>query len=150
MEQEHQHPPYGDALRTLAPQPPVAPPVRYQATSTAKHRVTKGRYLTSNDPRGYIPVYEYPIGDNWIMMDADDGYILWTAIWKALGNAKADIVKMLDNMPEIAPHIRRVRGGYLKIQGTWMKYDVALTLARRVAHSIAEDLIPVFGYLSHA
>ena len=36
----------------------------------------------------------------------------------------ADIVKMLDNMPEIAPHIRRVRGGYLKIQGTWMKYDV--------------------------
>jgi hypothetical protein len=36
----------------------------------------------------------------------------------------ADIVKMLDSMPEISPHIRRVRGGYLKIQGTWMKHEV--------------------------
>ncbi|KAF9505765.1 hypothetical protein BS47DRAFT_1306176, partial [Hydnum rufescens UP504] len=107
----------------------------------------QGRYLTSNDPRGYIPVWEYPVGDQWIMMDTDDGYVLWTAIWKALGNAKADIVKMLDTMPEISPHIRRVRGGYLKIQGTWMKHEIALDLARRVSYSIREDLIPIFGWV---
>ncbi|KAF8315810.1 DNA-binding domain of Mlu1-box binding protein MBP1, partial [Clavulina sp. PMI_390] len=101
---------------------------------------SSGRYLTSNDPRGYIPVYEYPIGDQWIMLDAEDGYVLWTAIWKALGNQKADVVRMLDNMPELTPYIRRVRGGYLKIQGTWMKYEVSL-----VAYNIREDLIPLFG-----
>ena len=89
-------------------------------------------------------------------MDIDDGYILWTGIWKgerprlpacsrlplhtALGNSKgapnlfsvapglpfsADIVKMIDSQPDLAPVIRRVRGGYLKIQGTWMPYEVS-------------------------
>lgn len=38
----------------------------------------------------------------------------------------ADVVRMLDSMPELSPHIRRVRGGYLKIQGTWMKYEVSV------------------------
>ncbi|KAF8339633.1 DNA-binding domain of Mlu1-box binding protein MBP1 [Cantharellus anzutake] len=98
---------------------------------TTKHRVTKGRYITSNDPRGYIPVYEYPLNNQWVMMDVDDGYVLWTGIWKALGNAKADIVKMIESQPELESQLRRVRGGYLKIQGTWMPYEVALRLARR-------------------
>lgn len=93
------------------------------------------------------------------MMDIDDGYILWTGIWKGtisslpfpsairltprpsswefkrpvdppcgscdadIGFA-ADIVKMIDSQPDLAPLIRRVRGGYLKIQGTWMPYEV--------------------------
>jgi len=78
-------------------------------------------------------------------MDIDDGYILWTGIWKALGNSKADIVKMIDSQPDLAPLIRRVRGGYLKIQGTWMPYEVALKLSRRVAWTIRDDLIPLFG-----
>lgn len=39
----------------------------------------------------------------------------------------ADIVKMIDSQPDLAPVIRRVRGGYLKIQGTWMPYEVSLT-----------------------
>jgi hypothetical protein len=30
------------------------------------------------------PVYEYPLNGQWIMMDADDGYILWTGIWKGV------------------------------------------------------------------
>jgi len=96
------------------------------------------------------------------MMDIDDGYILWTGIWKgssntlydknpnstrlyrsALGNSKglrsswkilpgfpdskflADIAKMIESQPNLAPLIRRVRGGYLKIQGTWMPYEVS-------------------------
>ena len=112
------------------------------------------------------PVYEYPLNGQWIMMDVDDGYILWTGIWKgdspfilwddsmhdcvipllylaALGNSKgspssgssygtwltpivcaADIVKMIESQPDLASQIRRVRGGYLKIQGTWMPYEV--------------------------
>ncbi|KAF9456447.1 hypothetical protein BDZ94DRAFT_1326981 [Collybia nuda] len=118
---------------------------RFRPYASPNHHVTKGRYITSNDPRGYIPVYEYPLNGQWIMMDIDDGYILWTGIWKALGNSKADIVKMIDSQPDLAPLIRRVRGGYLKIQGTWMPYEVALRLSRRVAWTIRDDLIPLFG-----
>ncbi|KAF8885872.1 hypothetical protein CPB84DRAFT_1733850 [Gymnopilus junonius] len=118
---------------------------RFRPYASPNHHVTKGRYITSNDPRGYIPVYEYPLNGQWIMMDIDDGYILWTGIWKALGNSKADIVKMIDSQPDLAPLIRRVRGGYLKIQGTWMPYEVALKLSRRVAWAIRDDLIPLFG-----
>ncbi|KAF8177125.1 hypothetical protein K438DRAFT_64027 [Mycena galopus ATCC 62051] len=132
-----------DTLQT--PQPPVGQGPRFRPFASSVHHVTKGRYITSNDPRGYIPVYEYPLNSQWIMMDIDDGYILWTGIWKALGNSKADIVKMIDSQPELAQVIRRVRGGYLKIQGTWMPYEVALRLARRVAWNIREDLIPLFG-----
>jgi hypothetical protein len=33
---------------------------------------------------GGSPVWEYPVGDQWIMMDTDDGYVLWTAIWKGM------------------------------------------------------------------
>ncbi|KAH6901270.1 hypothetical protein BKA70DRAFT_1310123 [Coprinopsis sp. MPI-PUGE-AT-0042] len=118
---------------------------RFRPYASPDHQVTKGRYITSNDPRGYIPVYEYPLNGQWIMMDIDDGYVLWTGIWKALGNSKADIVKMIDSQPDLAPLIRRVRGGYLKIQGTWMPYEVALKLSRRVAWPIRNDLIPLFG-----
>ncbi|KIY65563.1 hypothetical protein CYLTODRAFT_424236 [Cylindrobasidium torrendii FP15055 ss-10] len=120
-------------------------PARFQPYASSKHRVTKARYITSNDPRGYLPVYEYPLNNQWIMLDVDDGFVLWTGIWKALGHNKADIVKMVDAQPELQNRIRRVRGGYLKIQGTWMPYEVALRLARRVAWDIREDLVPLFG-----
>ncbi|KAK7691196.1 hypothetical protein QCA50_006299 [Cerrena zonata] len=118
---------------------------RYRPFASPNHHVTKGRYITSNDPRGYIPVYEYPLNGQWIMLDMDDGYVLWTGIWKALGNSKADIVKMIESQPDLAPKLRRVRGGYLKIQGTWMPYEIALKLARRVAWPIRYELIPLFG-----
>jgi len=32
---------------------------------------------------------------------------------------------MIDSQPDLASLIRRVRGGYLKIQGTWMPYEVS-------------------------
>jgi hypothetical protein len=71
----------------------------FRPYTSQNHNVTKGRYITSNDPRGYMyvlcdglpknifrhrhrPVYEYPLLGQWIMMDMDDGYILWTGIWK--------------------------------------------------------------------
>ena len=43
----------------------------------------------------------------------------------------ADIVKIIESQPDIASKLRRVRGGYLKIQGTWMPYEIALQLSRR-------------------
>ena len=83
-------------------------------------------------------------------MDMDDGYILWTGIWKALGNHKgessnnwkiiffiyllfpqADIVKMLESQPELATQLRRVRGGYLKIQG---QYSIVNSQANALPH----------------
>ncbi|KAG2116879.1 hypothetical protein BD769DRAFT_1485343 [Suillus cothurnatus] len=132
-----------DSMASSPSMPQQGP--RFRPYASPNHQVSKGRYITSNDPRGYIPVYEYPLNGQWIMMDIDDGYILWTGIWKALGNSKADIVKMIDSQPDLAPVIRRVRGGYLKIQGTWMPYEVALRLSRRVAWPIREDLVPLFG-----
>jgi len=45
----------------------------------------------------------------------------------------ADIVKMIDSQPDLAALIRRVRGGYLKIQGTWMPYEVSTSLVSVVA-----------------
>ncbi|KAH9847817.1 transcription regulator HTH, apses-type DNA-binding domain-containing protein [Lenzites betulinus] len=121
---------------------PLANGTRFRPHASPDHHVTKARYITSNDPRGYIPVYEYPLNGQWIMLDMDDGYVLWTGIWKA------DIVKIIDSQPELAAQLRRVRGGYLKIQGTWMPYDIALGLARRVAWPIRYELVPLFGYVS--
>ncbi|KIJ51084.1 hypothetical protein M422DRAFT_59070 [Sphaerobolus stellatus SS14] len=118
---------------------------RFTPFASSKHTVNRGRYSTSSDARGYIPVYEYPLNGHWIMVDSENGYVLWTGIWKALGNPKADILKLIDGQPELASQVRRIRGGYLKIQGTWMPYEVALRFARRVAWQIREDLIPLFG-----
>ncbi|CAE7100752.1 unnamed protein product [Rhizoctonia solani] len=123
-------------MAPLDPPASSSPQVLYM---TPNHRVTKARYVTSSDPRGYVPVYEYPLNGQWIMMDTDDGYVLWTGIWKA------DIVKILESQPDLASKLRRVRGGYLKMQGTWMARDVALELARRVAWNIRYDLVPLFG-----
>ncbi|KAI0280671.1 transcription regulator HTH, apses-type DNA-binding domain-containing protein, partial [Russula aff. rugulosa BPL654] len=126
---------------------PSASSPRFRPYASPNHHVIKSRYITSNDPRGYMsPCLRIPLNGQWIMMDVDDGYILWTGIWKALGNSKADIVKMIESQPDLASQIRRVRGGYLKIQGTWMPYEVALRLSRRVAWPIRHDLVPLFGY----
>ncbi|KAF8824693.1 hypothetical protein HHX47_DHR7000532 [Lentinula edodes] len=38
---------------------------------------------------------------------------------------------MIDSQPDLAPLIRRVRGGYLKIQGTWMPYEVVASAPGR-------------------
>lgn len=68
----------------------------------------------------FRPVYEYPLNGQWIMLDMDDGYVLWTGIWKgerffflgapgecfpeiafllfflALGNSKGSLLTSLD------------------------------------------------------
>ncbi|KAI8450902.1 hypothetical protein BY996DRAFT_6416940 [Phakopsora pachyrhizi] len=118
------------------------PPVRLYPS---QHRVSMTRYATSTDPRGYIPVFEYPLNGQYIMIDCETGMVHFTGIWKALGHTKADVVKLVESDPTIAPYLRKVRGGYLKIQGTWLPFETAQTLARRVAWQVRYDLIPLFG-----
>ncbi|KZT27232.1 DNA-binding domain of Mlu1-box binding protein MBP1, partial [Neolentinus lepideus HHB14362 ss-1] len=126
--------------------PPIsADTAKFRLYPSQSHQVNTARYITSNDARGYIPVYEYPLNGQWIMMDMDDGYILWTGIWKGAYCDAADIVKMVESQPDLASRIRRVRGGYLKIQGTWLPHEVAIQLSRRVAYPIRDDLVPFFG-----
>jgi hypothetical protein len=36
---------------------------------------------------------------------------------------------MVESQPDLAAQLRRVRGGYLKIQGTWMPYEVSRPLS---------------------
>lgn len=47
------------------------------------------------------PVYEYSLQGQWIMMDMDDGYILWTGIWKGLSEWLS-IVRRISNTPNSA------------------------------------------------
>ncbi|KAG8932811.1 hypothetical protein FRC02_000495 [Tulasnella sp. 418] len=118
---------------------------RYVPYPSDNHTVTRGRYITSNDPRGYVPVYEYLVNNQWIMMDMDDGYILWTSICKALGKTKAELVKMFEHQQDLIPQLRKVKGGFLKIQGTWIPHEAAVTMARKIAWPIRNDLVPFFG-----
>lgn len=107
--------------------------------------INKKKYATSVDPRYFLTLYQYSINDQWIMWDYHIGYVHITGLWKAIGNSKADIVKLIDNSPELEPLIRRVRGGFLKIQGTWLPFDVAKVLAARTCYNIRYALVPVFG-----
>ncbi|KAI8993674.1 transcription regulator HTH, apses-type DNA-binding domain-containing protein [Pilobolus umbonatus] len=106
-------------------------------------KVKKAKYSTSLDPRGYIPVYEYTVNGQPIMWDRESGYVHFTGIWKALGNSKADIVKMVDSNPDLK--VKKIRGGFLKIQGTWIPYSYAYTLCKRTAWNVRKELAAMFG-----
>ncbi|KAL7311356.1 hypothetical protein PS15m_009130 [Mucor circinelloides] len=108
-----------------------------------------------------MTVYEYIINGTPIMWDRETGtasikhcsdqhthpqltgYVHFTGIWKALGNSKSDIVKMVDSNPELGT--KKIRGGFLRIQGTWIPYDYAHLLCKRTAWNIRKELVPIFG-----
>lgn len=79
------------------------------------------------------------------MWDYTSGFVHLTGIWKALGNSKADIVRLVENHPELEGVIRRIRGGFLKIQGTWVPFELCKRLALRTCYTIRHALISVFG-----
>ncbi|KAL1917035.1 uncharacterized protein VTP21DRAFT_5233 [Calcarisporiella thermophila] len=110
-------------------------------------QVKRYKYTTSLDPRGYIPVYEYnltgPASSTPVLWDRELGEVHFTGIWKALGNAKTDIVRMIEANPDLI--VKKIRGGFLKIQGTWIQYDWARLLAIRTCYPIRYELIPLFG-----
>ena len=119
--------------------------------------------LTLDPNRPYLTVNQYSIRDNMVLWDYETGYVHLTGIWKALLAAlitdhvtialpalsyslKADIVKLLELTPKrYQPYIKRVRGGLLRIQGTWMPYLLCKILCRRFCHPIRYELIPIFG-----
>lgn len=142
------------------------------------------------DPRNpSLYVFEYPIGDHWVIWNYCTGMVHLTGLWRAaiqegiygiedyslphfsnLGledkssleqgeyqqqrimrilikpNAKADIAKLLESTPRsLQLCIKRVRGGFLKIQGTWITYPLCKILATRFAYYIRYHLVPIFG-----
>lgn len=110
------------------------------------------------DPlRNYLTVYEYQINNHWVIWDYETGFVHLTGIWKAAlcesnkegissSNLKADIVKLLESTPkQFHQYIKRIRGGFLKIQGTWLPYELCKILARRFCYHIRYELIPIFG-----
>lgn len=107
--------------------------------------ITSKRYATGVDDRNFLTVLEYEVNGQSIIWDYYTGYVHLTGLWKAVGHSKADIVRLLDYSPELEPLIKRVRGGFLKIQGTWVPYDIARRLASRVCYYIRFALIPIFG-----
>ncbi|OZJ03534.1 hypothetical protein BZG36_03430 [Bifiguratus adelaidae] len=139
------HSPLGTPSPVSSPPPDAndSPDWRPHIVSGQKSKIKKAKYSTSLDPRGYIPVYEYSINAQPIMWDRESGYVHFTGIWKALGNSKSDIVKMVDSNPNIK--VKKIRGGFLKIQGTWIPFSDALTLCKRTAYPIRKELVPVFG-----
>lgn len=119
------------------------------------NKLKTGKYATSIDDRGYLSgrtspeltdiVYEFSLNDQTIMWDYCTGLVHLTGIWKALGNSKADIVRLVDNHPELEGVIRRIRGGFLKVQGTWVPFELCKKLALRTCYTIRHALISVFG-----
>lgn len=126
--------------------------------------VTKKYSAAALDPtRSHLVVYEYPLGEQWVIWDYETGYVHLTGLWRAAlqeqafqrnrngvvlvkPNAKADIVKLLESTPKaLHPYIKRVRGGFLKIQGTWLPYDLCKRLACRFCYYIRFKLVPIFG-----
>lgn len=120
------------------------------------------KYATSaiNPIRNYLTVYEYAINNSTVIWDYETGFVHLTGIWKAAENnnpsdldfrskeakSKADIVKLLDSTPKkYQGFIKRIRGGFLKIQGTWLPYSLCKILARRFCYYIRYELIPIFG-----
>ncbi|KAG0173262.1 hypothetical protein DFQ28_011173 [Apophysomyces sp. BC1034] len=114
--------------------------------TTTVLQVKKEKYSTSLDPRGFIPVYEYTVNGFPIMWDRENGDVLFTGVWKALGHPKSEIVKLVELNKHLNDFtVKRVRGGYLHIQGTWIPFDHARTLCKRTAWHIRQELVPIFG-----
>jgi hypothetical protein len=85
-----------------------------------------GKVRTKLDRRATRAHTNYELSQHWVTRKASIPPLYSACYHRGLMETIADVVRMLDNMPELSPHIRRVRGGYLKIQGTWMKYEVSI------------------------
>ncbi|ODV73728.1 Xbp1p CYBJADRAFT_167736 [Cyberlindnera jadinii NRRL Y-1542] len=112
---------------------------------TTQSVIQRKKYSTNIDERNFISVYEYQINDHWIIWDYSTGFVFFTGLWKACGNTKTDIVKLVENFPSLQTCVRRIRGGFLKIQGTWLPYDKARELAKNFSFNIRYCLVPIFG-----
>ncbi|CAN3356968.1 hypothetical protein DICA1_C12354 [Diutina catenulata] len=143
-------------------------PIPYEAqikVDRCRQTLCLKKYITSAlDPnRPYLTVYKYDINEHSVVWDYETGYVHLTGIWKAALSAsssdhvtvnspatsyslKADIGKLLESTPKrYQPYIKRVRGGLLRIQGTWMPYSLCKILCQRFCYHIRYELVPIFG-----
>ncbi|ORZ04885.1 transcription regulator HTH, apses-type DNA-binding domain-containing protein, partial [Absidia repens] len=113
--------------------------------TTELHLITvaKNEYATSLDERGFKPVFEYEINGQPILWDRETRDVFLTGIWKALGYTKVDVIKTIQCNPNVKT--KKLRGGLLKIQGTWVPYQDARSLCLRAAWIIRHQLTPLFG-----
>lgn len=130
-----------------------------QLNTTIYCQIDTKKYSTSalDSQRNFLTVFEYTVNDHWVIWDYETGFVHLTGIWKASLNVdgeappcashfKADIVKLLESTPkQYQAYIKRIRGGFLKIQGTWLPFKLCKILARRFCYNIRFSLIPIFG-----
>uniref|UniRef100_V5ETP8 HTH APSES-type domain-containing protein n=1 Tax=Kalmanozyma brasiliensis (strain GHG001) TaxID=1365824 RepID=V5ETP8_KALBG len=119
-------------------------PARLFATQI--HEFRKGKYATTGGDRGFMTVFEYDVRGHTMMIDCDTSFIRFTSITQALGKNKVNFGRLVRTCPALDPHITKLKGGYLSIQGTWLPYDLAKELSRRIAWEIRDHLVPLFGY----
>ncbi|KAI5960503.1 hypothetical protein KGF57_001899 [Candida theae] len=153
------HYPVHKDLSSLINSNQIPPSVVDQLNTFVYPRIDTKKYSTSalDSQRNFLTVFEYTINDHWVIWDYETGFVHLTGIWKASLNAdgavlstsshsKADIVKLLESTPkQYQAYIKRIRGGFLKIQGTWLPFKLCKILARRFCYHIRFALIPVFG-----
>ncbi|SPO30293.1 uncharacterized protein UTRI_05757 [Ustilago trichophora] len=113
---------------------------------TPVHEFRKGKYATTGGDRGFMTVFEYDVRGHTMMIDVDTSFVRFTSITQALGKNKVNFGRLVRTCPALDPHITKLKGGYLSIQGTWLPYDLAKELSRRIAWEIRDHLVPLFGY----
>ncbi|KAH3667544.1 hypothetical protein WICMUC_005331 [Wickerhamomyces mucosus] len=122
-------------------------------------KIVPKKYSTNIDSRSFLTVYEYQIDSNWIIWDFHNGLVFFTGLYKICNEGdKFDYLKIIDkyvvnnnnnnsindsNFKEI--EIKRIRGGFLKIQGTWIPFNLAYELSKKFAYNFRYQLIPIFG-----
>ncbi|CEI94106.1 hypothetical protein RMCBS344292_08327 [Rhizopus microsporus] len=105
--------------------------------------VKSNNYATSQDVRGVIPAFEVMVGGKPILWDRENDWVLITGVWKALGKSKADVLKVVDANPGLP--MKKIRGGRLAIQGTWLPMESARELCVKNAWPLRHELVPLFG-----
>ncbi|KAH7879654.1 uncharacterized protein C8R40DRAFT_1018581, partial [Lentinula edodes] len=105
--------------------------------------LTRSIYPTNDITKGYISVLQYRLNGYILMMDEDDGYILWSSLWKV------DVIELLRLRPDLARSARIVKDGESQIRGTWLPYQVRLedylNCQMPIAWPIRDQLTPFFG-----
>ncbi|KAJ1973347.1 hypothetical protein H4R35_004171 [Dimargaris xerosporica] len=125
----------------------IFPQDLYRPYLGTNHNIQRREHRTSCDKeRKELRVYEYRLGEHWVMWDRELGLVYWTGIWQAIGGDKIDLPKALNTDKALKPEdMLMVRGGKLTIQGTWIPYPNALKLAIRTCYKIRHELMPLFG-----
>ena len=66
-----------------------------------------------------LTVYEFRIGNtgtNKVLVDRETSFVYITGILKALGKVKAEIIRLIENQPEIDRVLRKIRVGASAVQ----------------------------------